>query len=209
MSEPVRAIIFDFGSVLSRPLVQVLAEVERELGLPEGIMHRAGWGMDHWKQAEVGGLSYDDYREACIAALTDQGVSASVARLAWTNWYDTFYTEELMPGIPELLAKLHGRYQLAILSNAAPNMEHRIGVLCGLSKWFDPIISSATIGIAKPDRRAYEHTLQAIGRRPEECFFVDDTKANVEAAEAMGIRGYHFGDTPGLIAALRAQGVDV
>ena len=56
----------------------------------------------------------------------------------------------------------------------------------------------------------YKRQLDTFGLRAEECFFVDDSVANVEAADCVGIAGAVFdGDVPRLRQALRAAGVAV
>jgi putative hydrolase of the HAD superfamily len=55
--------------------------------------------------------------------------------------------------------------------------------------WFDVLISSAAIGVRKPDPGAYLLTAEALGVAPETCAFIDDLEENVEAAGAVGMRG--------------------
>ena len=45
----------------------------------------------------------------------------------------------------------------------------------------------------KPDPRIYEILFERVGRRPSELLFVDNSVANVRAAEALGMAAVHFG----------------
>ena len=96
-----------------------------------------------------------------------------------------------------------------MLSNASLGMEQRLRDLLGIAHLFDPLVSSATIGLAKPDPAAFHATLERLGLPPEECFFIDDTAVNIAASTALGLTAYHFGDAPGLRAALREAGVSI
>lgn len=97
-----------------------------------------------------------------------------------------------------------GRYVLAAVSNtvifppghALHQPDFFSGPVRGL---FDVFVSSAHVGLRKPDPRMYEYTLREIDRhvrqagtaegvRPEEVVFLDDIGENLKAARKMGIR---------------------
>ena len=61
---------------------------------------------------------------------------------------------------------------------------------------FDERVISGHVGVVKPDQRIYEILFERVGRRPNELLFVDDSAANVRAAEALGMPTVHF--TPGV-----------
>ena len=67
---------------------------------------------------------------------------------------------------------------------------------------FDHIIVSADVKLIKPDPRIYQLTLERIGCQAHEAVFIDDRKINVEAAEALGIKGILFTSKAKTIAAL-------
>jgi 2-haloacid dehalogenase len=71
---------------------------------------------------------------------------------------------------------------------------------------FDTRIISGEVGAAKPQRRIYEILFERAGRRPEELLFVDDSQANVSAAEALGMAAIHYREGIDLVAELRARG---
>ncbi|QWT21863.1 HAD family phosphatase [Bacillus sp. NP157] len=71
--------------------------------------------------------------------------------------------------------------------------------------WFDGIVVSGDEGTIKPDPRLYETLLERYDVDPKRAVFIDDNKANVEAAEALGIHGIHF-HSP---AQLRADLIDL
>uniref|UniRef100_A0A1I8AAA7 HAD hydrolase, family IA, variant 3 n=1 Tax=Steinernema glaseri TaxID=37863 RepID=A0A1I8AAA7_9BILA len=53
---------------------------------------------------------------------------------------------------------------------------------------FDVVIESCREGIRKPDPEIYELALKKLGRKPEECVFVDDLLKNCVTAEQLGMR---------------------
>lgn len=58
--------------------------------------------------------------------------------------------------------------------------------------WFDGVVVSGEVEVAKPDPAIYELLVATHGVRPEDAVFVDDLEANVEAARALGFHGIHF-----------------
>ncbi len=59
-------------------------------------------------------------------------------------------------------------------------------------KSFDGVVVSSDVKMIKPYPAIYEHLLKTYNLNPKECLFIDDVEANVEAAEAMGIKGFVF-----------------
>jgi HAD superfamily hydrolase (TIGR01509 family) len=71
---------------------------------------------------------------------------------------------------------------------------------------FDVPVISGHVGFAKPDPRIYEILFERAGAKPGELLFVDDSLANIHAAEALGMATIHFRDGVDLEAELRARG---
>jgi len=65
---------------------------------------------------------------------------------------------------------------------------------------FDVVVISAEVGMRKPEERIFRHTAALLGLEPQECIFIDDVLANVAAAEAIGLVGWHHRE-PGATAA--------
>jgi len=49
-------------------------------------------------------------------------------------------------------------------------------------------------GAAKPSREIYEHAMQKMNVQPAHCFFIDDSKVNVIAAQEYGMTAVHHSD---------------
>ena len=54
---------------------------------------------------------------------------------------------------------------------------------------FDHVFVSHEVQLAKPDAAIYRYAVQTIGRPASECFFIDDTRVNVEGARREGLQG--------------------
>ncbi|TDB95339.1 HAD family phosphatase [Actinomadura sp. 7K534] len=76
-----------------------------------------------------------------------------------------------------------------IISDLVPRFEARHGAVLGR---FDALTYSCRIGVAKPDRRAYEICAERLGVQPSDVVFFDDSERNVLAARETGMRAELF-----------------
>jgi len=59
---------------------------------------------------------------------------------------------------------------------------------------FDAVVISGEVGMRKPEPRIFRHAAALLDLEPGHCVFVDDVKANVEAAIGCGMTGVHHTD---------------
>ncbi len=71
-----------------------------------------------------------------------------------------------------------------------------------LPELFDAVVISAEVGMRKPEERIFRHAIGLIGLAPGECVFIDDMAANVQAAEALGMRGVLHSEPSSTVAQL-------
>jgi 2-haloacid dehalogenase len=72
---------------------------------------------------------------------------------------------------------------------------------------FDTILVSGEVKLVKPDPRIYAVLLERIGRKPEECLFVDDSLVNITTADQLGFNAIHFQSPEKLEDELRSLGI--
>lgn len=72
---------------------------------------------------------------------------------------------------------------------------------------FRHIVVSGEIMLIKPDPEIYRHTLEKTGEKAENCLFIDDSKANCDGAQAMGIQSHHFTSPEKLADDLKRRGL--
>jgi FMN phosphatase YigB (HAD superfamily) len=61
--------------------------------------------------------------------------------------------------------------------------------------------------MVKPEPAIFRHTLDRIGRRADECLFIDDVERNVAAAQALGFLAHRFTTPDALAFELRVAGL--
>ena len=111
-------------------------------------------------------------------------------------------------GIEPLLAELKaGGVAMYALSNY-PSWYRLIDERLELSRYLELRFISCETKVRKPAPEAYLGAARSLGRRPDECLFVDDRAENCQAAERVGMPALQFrGDTAALRDGLRGLGL--
>jgi putative hydrolase of the HAD superfamily len=112
--------------------------------------------------------------------------------------------ETIHPVMRDLVHSLKGRYRLAVISNTyEKDFADTFGKRYGLPDHFGVIVSSAAVGITKPDPRIYALTLERLGVQAGEALFVDDNPKLAEGARTAGLAAIHFVNPESLLAELK------
>ena len=80
---------------------------------------------------------------------------------------------DLYPEAMEVLEKLHGRFDLAVISNFDARLRMIFEHL-GVSKFFSHVFLSSELGADKPDPEIYRRALKLTGLQPNETLHVGD-----------------------------------
>lgn len=101
------------------------------------------------------------------------------------NYLENYLT--LDPGFIPFAERAKEKYDLVLLSNDVSEWSRYIVEYHGIGKYFSHRTVSAEVKCRKPDLRIYDITLEAIGKSPAECIFIDNSVQNLLAAEEVGI----------------------
>jgi putative hydrolase of the HAD superfamily len=189
---PFDAVLTDLDGVLRLFDHDAQAEIEARYGLP---LMATAFAPDLIGPALLGQMTEAEWAEAVAVALGgDERARRATAEFAEVRfWVD----EE----VRALLAKAQEHVPVIIVTNAMDTVEEHLDRL-GLTYFADDLVSSARVGVAKPDRRIYEIAADRAGADPARCLFIDDRAANVEAARALGMTGLHYRTIEDLAAVL-------
>lgn len=194
-----RALVLDFGGVISRTLFETHALSEQALGLPPGTLGwRGPFDPAHdalWRRMQAGDISERDYWMAR---------TREVGRLLGEDWdrMETFVVRArgADPAAvirPEAAAAVDcaaaAGVRLAILSNEldlfyGADFRRRLPLL----QRFELIVDGTHTGILKPDPRAYAAVTAGLGLPAAACVFVDDQPRNVAGGLAAGMDAVAF-----------------
>ena len=110
----------------------------------------------HWKRLELGEISLEEVKVGRYRELFKTiGVECDPVKA--TAYYESMLAigHYFMPGAPELLEELYGKYRLYIVSNGTAKVqEGRIGS-SGIKKYMDGIFISQILGANKPDKQFF------------------------------------------------------
>jgi 2-haloacid dehalogenase len=117
--------------------------------------------------------------------------------------------EESIGGpIPEtvgILETLKGQgFALHGLTNWSAETFYRIRLKYDFLDWFDHILVSGDVGLAKPDPAIYHLLLEQAQTEAQRCLFIDDSPANVKAANELGFMTIHY-QSPGQLGGELAE----
>lgn len=194
-----KALVLDFGGVISRTLFETHDLSEAALGLPPGTLTWRGPFAPEtdalWQAMQADHITEREYWMVR---------TQSVGRLVGEEWNDmqTFVQRARGADVaavirPEAVAAVQqakaAGCKLAVLSNEldlfyGASFRERLPLL----QLFDVIIDATYTGILKPDRRAYEMCTDALGIAPADCVFVDDQSRNVLGAMRLGWQTVQF-----------------
>ena len=116
---------------------------------------------------------------------------AHLIRAYHEHWEDSI-AGPIEGSVAILRALKRAAYPLYALSNWSAETYPRVRDRYDFFSLFDDIILSGEVGLSKPDPAIFSLTLRRIGRSANECLLIDDSEANVLAAEHMGIAVIHF-----------------
>ena len=191
----IRALISDFGGVLTSPLAAGFLAYQQEAkvsleDLGRAMQAAADEHGDHPLYAlERGEISESEFASRLGAHLHDGFDLTRLRKL---------YFERLEPNAPmiEFIGEQRrGGLRTALLTNNVREWEPLWRAkLPELDEIFEVVVDSAFVGMRKPEPAIYELTVERLGGglRADECLFVDDFEINCEAARALGMTAVRF-----------------
>ncbi|RII19624.1 Pyrimidine 5'-nucleotidase YjjG [Streptomyces sp. YIM 130001] len=137
----------------------------------------------------LGKISPQAWRDAIASELSRRLPETSARELASTMTRAPFRADA---PVVTLLRRIRQHVPLVLVTNASTDLERDLETM-GLTDLADHVVSSARVGVAKPDRAIYEIAAARAQVPAHRCLFVDDRAENVDAAVALGMTGVHYG----------------
>jgi putative hydrolase of the HAD superfamily len=199
-----RAVISDFGGVLTTPLLRGFVAYQQESGLSAEELGKAmanaaeAYGEHPLFELERGRITEAEFGRR-LGAYLDGGLDLGRLREVY---FEHLHPNERMIGY---LRELRARgLRTALLTNNVREWEPLWRAkLPEIDEVFEVVVDSAFVGMRKPERGIYELTLERLGGlEASDCVMVDDIEVNCQAARDLGMRVVLFKDTDQAIAEL-------
>jgi putative hydrolase of the HAD superfamily len=196
----IRAVMFDFGGVISTSPFEAFARLEAEHGLPSGFIRTVNATNpddNAWARLERDEIGIDAF-----------GVQwAGEARALGHEIDGRLVLERLAGEIrPQMVAAVETcgtTYKTACLTNNFSSVARVVsGEVAAVYALFDAVLESRVLGVRKPDPRFYELACATVGVEPEESVFLDDLGINLKPARALGMRTIKVTDPDRALAEL-------
>lgn len=193
MANETRAILWDFGGVLTSSPFEAFNRFEREHGLPQDFIRRinatnpddnawARFESNRITQVEFD-LAFEAESRAAGFALRGQAVLELLGG-------------DVRPRMVECLRRCKAHFQVTCLTNnmntgQGPGIwgtPERNAAVAEVMALFDDVIESSKVGIRKPDPRIYALACERMRVAPFEVVYLDDLGINLKPARELGMR---------------------
>ena len=184
VTQPVEAVLFDFGGVLSTSPFDAFARHEQSLGLPAEFIRLLNATNPHdnaWARLERNEVDFDQFCDEFEAEAVAAGgrVDARALFAAMAG--------EMRPAMLEAVRRCHQHFKTGLLTNnfITPETTARHHEVFDL---FDVVVQSALVGVRKPDPRFYLLACTELDVAPSAAVFLDDLGVNLKPARALGMQ---------------------
>lgn len=177
-------IYFDINGCLVRFFHSAFTKLTEKTGIPLHKVESAFWHFND--EVCRGEMTLEDFNNHFAKQL-------EVDAIDWVPYY--LEAVEPIHEMHDLLAWAHQYYQIGLLSNIMPGMITAMmdrNIIPNLP--YDHIIDSSVEHTIKPEEKIYEIAQERAAVAPNEILLVDDTRANLMAAERKGWSVLWFDD---------------
>ncbi len=182
----IRAVLWDFGGVITTSPFESFARYERENALPEDFIRTLNATNHHenaWAKLERSDVGFDDFCELYEAEALEAGHRIDARAVLACLAGDVR---------PEMLAALraiksHGLKQACLTNNFNAMERSPENPRSTILDLFDAVVESSRVGVRKPESAFYEMACDMLGIEPVEAVMLDDLGVNLKPAREMGM----------------------
>ncbi len=182
-----KAVLWDFGGVISSSPFDAFREYELARGLPVGFIRSIN-ATNHennaWAQLESSRISREEFDRLFAEESRSQGheiPGRDVLELLGGS-----IREEMV----EALRRIRERFRIGCITNNMRRKEHaenKPSPAAQVMALFDVVIESSKVGIRKPNPEIYKIACREINVSPQEAIFLDDLGVNLKPARQLGM----------------------
>ena len=203
----VKAVLWDFGGVLTTSPFDAFAAYEKANGLEPGFIRRLnatnphGHAWARFERSEVGAAEFAALFEAEAEAAGGKVEAAALM---------ASLRGELRPEMVGAVERCREHVKTGLLTNnfiaaRAEGEGEEANLYQHVMDLFDVVVESSKVGHRKPDIRFYEIACELLAIDPTEAVFLDDLGVNLKPAREMGMRTIKVTDPAQALIDLQAH----
>ena len=210
MANPaVRAVLWDFGGVMTESPFIAFRRFEHERGLPANFLRDVNArnpDTNAWARFERSELTADGFDQAYAAETRAAG-----HEVRGLDVIDLLYGEVRTEMVHALRTCKQHYTNACVTNNVNAGADRGVdrdpqrGAQCrAVLDLFDAVFESSKLGARKPEPRFFELVCEHLRIDPRQAVYLDDLGANLKTARAMGMRTIKVDDPAKAIAELES-----
>ena len=181
-----KAIIWDFGGVITSSPFDAFNEFEEVNGLPKDIIRTINSenpDMNAWAQFESNGITIDQFDDLFLKEAKAKGFDIKGRDII------KLLKGSIRENMVSFLRELKSNFKLGcITNNVKPSSEENTdNETKEAMSIFDHVIESSIVGIRKPNPEIYMMSCDALNVSPDQCIYLDDLGINLKPARELGM----------------------
>ena len=181
-----KAIIWDFGGVITSSPFEAFNEFEEANGLPKDIIrtiNSENSDMNAWAQFESNSITIDQFNDLFLKEAKAKGFDIKGRDII------KLLKGSIRENMVSFLRELKSNFKLGcITNNVKPSSEENTdNETKEAMSIFDHVIESSIVGIRKPNPEIYMMSCDALNVSPDQCIYLDDLGINLKPARELGM----------------------
>ena len=188
----IKAVLWDFGGVITSSPFEAFARYEREKGLPENFIrsiNATNPDDNAWARFERSEIDLDGFDQAFNVETT------AACHPVPGRDIIALLSGDIRPEMVAALKKCRESFKVACITNnvkagAGAGMSRdpeQAAMVADILSLFEHVIESSKVGVRKPDPKIYQMACETLGVAPEEAVYLDDLGINLKPAKALGM----------------------
>ena len=181
-----KAIIWDFGGVITSSPFEAFNEFEEVNGLPKDIIRTINSenpDMNAWAQFESNSITIGQFNDLFLKEAKAKGFYIKGRDII------KLLKGSIRENMVSFLRELKSDFKLGcITNNVKSSLEENIdNETEEAMSIFDHVIESSIVGIRKPNPEIYMMSCDALKVSPNQCIYLDDLGINLKPARELGM----------------------
>jgi len=181
-----KAIIWDFGGVITSSPFEAFNDFEEENGLPKDIIrtiNSENSDMNAWAQFESNSITIDQFNDLFLKEAKAKGFDIKGRDII------KLLKGSIRESMVSFLRELKSDFKLGCITNnvKSSSEENTDNETKEAMSIFDHVIESSVVGIRKPNPEIYVMSCDALNVSPDQCIYLDDLGINLKPARELGM----------------------